>query len=212
MAKPSDMKAAKEKMSRGRPAMSAAKRDEMRRRIADAAHRLFKADGYSKVSMRRIAAEVGCTPMALYNYYDSKIDILRTLWDSVFDTLFAEIAAFGSDTDKTAYLTRISSAYVNYWLRNEDHYRLVFMAEGVTQPDVSIFLDGRKSLERFAIFAEALIDANDAPMDSDQLKRKLDLLICLLHGIAHNQLTISGYPWTAADMLIEDGVKAIIGG
>ncbi|MEL7453061.1 MAG: hypothetical protein AAGJ50_06795 [Pseudomonadota bacterium] len=37
------------------------------------------------------------------------------------------------------------------------------------------------------------------------------MLICLLHGIAHNLITISGYAWSPAEALVRDGVRALVG-
>ncbi|MFD6107744.1 TetR family transcriptional regulator, partial [Nocardia salmonicida] len=36
--------------------------------IVAAAHRVIAADGVDKLTMRRLATELGCTPMALYHH------------------------------------------------------------------------------------------------------------------------------------------------
>lgn len=196
---------------RGRPAVSPAHRKAMQVQIAEAAQRLFSTEGYGQVSMRRIAAEVGCAPMTLYKYYDAKIDILRTLWGGVFEAVFAHVIAEAETAvSPDTKLTQISHAYVSYWLEQPDHYRLVFMAEGVTQPDVSLFVDTPEIAQQFRVFAEAIVDAHTGKLDTPTLKVKLDALLCLLHGIAHNKITISGYPWAEIDALIAIGVRGIL--
>ncbi|MEL7453060.1 MAG: TetR/AcrR family transcriptional regulator [Pseudomonadota bacterium] len=170
MAQHPTTEANRHKTSRGRPSMSPEKRDAMRRRIAEAARSLFETNGYATVSMRRIAKEVGCTPMALYSYYDAKIDILRTLWTGVLDSVFYGIERVPKDRDPTEYFAEISCQYVAYWLQNPDHYRLVFMAEGVTQPHVNTFLDEQDSAARYAVFAKGLADASPTPLRDDGLK------------------------------------------
>jgi len=92
-----------------------------------------------------------------------------------------------------------TNAYVGHWLAHTDHYRLVFIAEGVTQPDVSLFLDNPDVVDRFQVFANAIADANTEELPIEQVKPKLDALICFLHGIAHNLITISGYPWSSSE-------------
>ena len=196
---------------RGRPAISDEKKRLMREEIAACAQRLFQAEGYGQVSMRRIASEIGCSPMTLYKYYDAKIDILRTLWADVFSVVFDELDALAA-TEMTPHdrLATLSSAYVTYWLDHTEHYRLVFMAEGVTQPDVSLFMDDPGIILRYRLLADAILAANlDASPEA--LKQKLDALLCFLHGIAHNLITVSGYSWSSVDDLIGIALSGIDG-
>ncbi|MEL7111695.1 MAG: helix-turn-helix domain-containing protein, partial [Pseudomonadota bacterium] len=61
------------KRSRGRPRRSETQRQDMRDQIEQAAARLFQSEGYGAISMRRIAKAVGCSPMAIYAYFDNKV-------------------------------------------------------------------------------------------------------------------------------------------
>ena len=182
----------------------------MQTAIAKAAKHLFETEGYGNVSMRSIAKEVGCTPMTLYGYYAAKIDILQTLWSGVFEDLFGTMNTVKAKAKPEDYLVAISKAYLDYWLTHPEHYRLVFMAEGVTQPDVSIFVDQPDIAARFEIFSNALAKASGNGIAPAALKMKFDLLICILHGIAHNFITISGYGWTSPDKLLRSGVNAVL--
>lgn len=194
----------------GRPSISDAKRRQMREKIASSAHGLFRAEGYGQVSMRRIANDVGCSPMTLYKYYDAKIDILKTLWADVIGELFDQLEAVDANgLTPQARLTLLASTYVDYWLDHSEHYRLVFIADGVTQPDVGLFLDNPEIVARYQVFAVA-ISETIGELSADALKLKLDSLICLLHGIAHNLITISGYQWSAAHDLVAHTMRAII--
>jgi len=195
-------------VGRGRPSISDSKRHRMRSDIADCAKRLFQEEGYATISMRRIAREIGCSPMTLYKYYDAKIDILRTLWTGVFDDLFDQLQA--DPQPPKSDLHALATGYVQYWLDHTEYYRLVFLAEGVSQPDVSIFIDNPDLVQRFSIFAEAIADACAVKPDADTLKVKLDGLLCFLNGIAHNMITISGYAWSKPDRMVDMAVEAVI--
>ena len=195
---------------RGRPGISAAKKRQMRRKIAQSAQQLFQTEGYSRVSMRRIASDIGCSPMSLYNYYDSKVDLLRTLWADVFEDVFEVLAGVqGSDLEPSERLDLLALAYVGYWLDHTDHYRLVFMAEGVTQPEVATFLEHPEIVARYQVFAAAIVEVTGAITD-EQLKRKLDGLICFLHGIAHSLITISGYEWSSPTSLVDCALRGVL--
>lgn len=70
-------------------------------RILEAAVELFSKNGYSGVSMRDVAREVGITPPALYNHFDGK----ETLYQA------AVIAAFeGKSTRLIAAMTACDDA------------------------------------------------------------------------------------------------------
>lgn len=57
-------------------------------RLLDAAVRLFADHGYEASSMRELAGEVGVKAPAIYNHFDSKLDVLVTAIDySVADFL-----------------------------------------------------------------------------------------------------------------------------
>lgn len=198
----------KDTKRRGRPEMPSAQRDHMKQRISDVAGALFRGDGYSNVSMRRIAKQMGCTPMTLYGYYDGKIDILRSLWGGVFENLFDTLAECVSEKDPQTYLLNLCAAYVQYWLDHPDYYRLVFMAEGVMQPDVSLFLDNPNIMARYDLFTVAIQNLRGETSEAI-MKSKVDFLISALHGIAHNKITISGYEWSTPKIQIRYALAGI---
>ncbi len=195
--------------ARGRPPLSHDQLAQTRDTIAAAARRVFLAEGYESVSMRRLAREVGCTPMAIYTYYDSKIDILRKLWADVFEAVFAEVERAGAKSKApAARLKAMCRAYVRYWLEHRDHYRMVFMSAGVTQGEVTVFVERDAIAARYNVFASALgacVGREDARM-----ARHAEALICGMIGVAHSNITISGHPWSAADALVVILVDGIL--
>jgi AcrR family transcriptional regulator len=196
---------------RGRPAITTEQREEMCERIANTAKHLFQTEGYGQVSMRRIAKEIGCAPMTLYKYYEAKIDILRTLWGNVFEDVFDRLDAIQvGNNSSPERLTAISLAYVQYWIDNQEKYRLVFMADGISQSDVNIFVDNPEIGARFQIFQQVLSRLHKNQLSLEQLKHKQDALICFLHGIAHNKVTISGYAWSTPEDLVSIAVMAVL--
>jgi len=196
---------------RGRPAISREKRQEMREKIAIATQQLFQAEGYRQISMRRIAREVGCSAMTLYKYYDSKLEILYTLWEDVFESIFDRINALEiSEETPRKQLILLSSAYLNYWLENTEHYRLVYMTEGIKQLDVSTFVENPRVIDHYQVFAQAIEKTSSATLSNDELVQKLNTMICFLQGIAHNHITISGYDWPSIEYLVDAAVKGVV--
>jgi AcrR family transcriptional regulator len=197
----------------GRPPISDDKRREMREKIATSTQLLFQTEGYRQISMRRIAGEVGCSPMTLYKYYDAKIDILHTLWSDVFEVLFNRLDALELASESPrGQLVVLTSAYVSYWLENSEHYRLVFMTEGVNQPDVSSFITSPNIVARYEIFLLAIANASLGDCSQDELRQKLDAMMCFLNGIAHSLITISQHNWPPLDYLISTAMRGILDG
>ncbi|MEV0031847.1 TetR/AcrR family transcriptional regulator [Nocardia sp. NPDC050793] len=56
-----------------------------RAEIVTAAQAVLDAEGVEKLTMRRLATELGCTPMALYHHVRDKEDLLRVLLDDYAD-------------------------------------------------------------------------------------------------------------------------------
>ncbi|MBF6192873.1 TetR/AcrR family transcriptional regulator C-terminal domain-containing protein [Nocardia beijingensis] len=56
-----------------------------RTEILAAANSVIEAEGVAKLTMRRLAAELGCTPMALYHHVRDKEDLLRLLLNEYAD-------------------------------------------------------------------------------------------------------------------------------
>ncbi|MEV6255164.1 TetR/AcrR family transcriptional regulator [Nocardia sp. NPDC051911] len=56
-----------------------------RAEILAAANSVIEADGVAKLTMRRLATELGCTPMALYHHVRDKEDLLRLLLNEYAD-------------------------------------------------------------------------------------------------------------------------------
>jgi AcrR family transcriptional regulator len=199
------------KKPKGRPKLTDRQIAEMRARIAEHAHRLFQGEGYASISMRRLAREVGCTPMTLYKYYENKTDILRDIWAHVFNELFDEIDRVAArKRNPVSKLNAIAQTYVAYWLTHTDHYRMVFMTEGISQPEVGIFVGNEEILVRYSVFAAALAAASSGRLNQEALKVKVDLLVCALNGTAHNLITISAYPWAAPDKIVDAAVASIL--
>lgn len=183
----------------------------MRAHIAACALTLFQQEGYAAISMRRLAREAGCTAMTLYTYYDSKFDILSALWTDVFAQVFdalGQVAA--TQADPEARLRAMALGYVDYWLTHKEHYFLVFMSAGISQTDVTGYVSGSETLARFDALQDSLQAVLGGQVSAETLRLKTQLLSCMLHGIAHNLITIGGYPWSEPQKLVQLAIDGLL--
>jgi AcrR family transcriptional regulator len=96
--------------------------------ILKAARELFLTQGVENVTTRQIAARVGISQTALYVYFSCKEEMLDSLaedaWRALADVLAAADVA---DADPFARLRAILAAYMRFWLRRPDDFRVIFM-------------------------------------------------------------------------------------
>ena len=191
----------------GRPALTAAQIADRRRSVTEAARALFVNEGYSAVSIRRVAAVAGVTPKTLYSYFESKLALLLSLWSDVFMDVFTVLERISRDEQEPTRLVKTCQAYVRYWVDRPDCYRLVFMSGDVTQTAVTGFIDRSGITEMFSSLAEPLVLLLEK--DGKPGREAAELLICALQGIVHCQVTMSGYPWAPPETLVEMLVRSI---
>ena len=106
------------------------KRSDTKRKIGDAAIRLFEKGGVRAVSMRKVAAEVGITPMAIYNHFENMEDLLLHVYARGVRKLARSIRAATSKQKKAdRRLIALVKSYVRFGLKNRQYYGLLFGTE-----------------------------------------------------------------------------------
>jgi len=148
--------------------------------------------------------------MTIYRYFARKIDVLQALWVAVFNELFDKLDSIAAaETDPVRKLGAVAQGYVDFWLTNREHYFLVYMASGVTQADVRMLVDDKAVMARFRLIPDCLAAVVDNA-DRELVNFKAEYLLCALNGICHNLITISSYPWSAADRLVQEAIHGIL--
>jgi len=116
-----------------------------RRAILDAALELFVTDGYSRVSIRRIAAKVEYSPGAIYSYFTSKDEIFFALAEEGFRLLGAQLAHAPSDNPLDDIRAAARRLY-EFSNAQPQYFALVFLDRHV--PRIG------REYERFAFMSE----------------------------------------------------------
>jgi AcrR family transcriptional regulator len=96
-------------------------------RIATAARRLLDREGAEAVTMRRVAAAVDVTPMAIYRHYPGRASLLNALADEGFADLTARLAEKKFSGSVQARLTRMMEIYLEHALRRPRLFELMFL-------------------------------------------------------------------------------------
>jgi AcrR family transcriptional regulator len=103
----------------------AAGRQAVRRLLLDAASRLLEAEGPEALTMRRIAAEAGCSTIVLYTMFGGKPGVAEGLWREGFDRLRRAMERVEAD-DPLGRLTALGQAYRANALANRPYYAVMF--------------------------------------------------------------------------------------
>lgn len=162
-------------------------REDLRRAILDAATRLLVGDGLQALSMRRVAAEVGCSTTVLYTMFDGKSGLLDALWAEGFDRLWQAEEQVGETEDPLARLAALGSAYRQHALENPDYYRVMFGgAIPGFQPSPSALDQSRRTFQVLVEGVQAGIDAGVfRPGDAETIAL---VLWATVHGVVSLEL------------------------
>src|SRR5581483_4272633 len=101
-------------------------------RLCEAAARIFLAEGEEALSMRRLAAEVGCSPMAPYRHFADKAALIAAVRAAAFNRLADALDGVAKGGRHRA--ADIGEAYVRFARANPAAYKLMF---DLAQPDTA---------------------------------------------------------------------------
>jgi AcrR family transcriptional regulator len=162
-------------------------RSQTATRILAAAGDLLESGGTQAVTMRKIAAEVGVTPMALYRHFRDREALLAAVADDSFARLGAEWSEVAWSGDPDDDLDTALGRYLDFALARPRLYAFLF----VDRRD-----EARRFPQDFADHASPtlrlIVEALDAGMRSGRL-RDDDALECALLIVAELQGLVAMY-------------------
>lgn len=154
----------------------------LRQGILEAARQLARTEGWSAVTIRKIADQVEYSPPMVYEYFASKEALLLELLREGFRLLAAALQrAFFSTTDREERLLKIGDAYCAFARSYPELYQVMYGLGGVpldTQERMLAVQDVcRITLEALSTWAQTngvtLADPDEA----------VQLLWAFLHGL-----------------------------
>ncbi len=158
-------------------------RTTLREIIRNTARDLFAREGYESVSMRRIGAEIGCSPMAMYRYYESKDELLLSICE---DTFHEMIKLIDRERQRTTVplerLRKCLHTIIDFHVSHPNHYKVTFMTEVPPGPmaerKVAI---GRPTLDRLREGIRECAATRGIDVDVESFAQ---LLRAGMHGVA----------------------------
>lgn len=167
-------------------------------KILDAALELFGSTGYENTSMALIAKNAGVSKGLIYNYFDSKEELLKALMDqltSMGDNLVKDMITDDPKATLQNFLT-----FIFKWLKeNEKMNRLIFSLTLQVERFDFIHNMANAKMKEYVILLEHLLEQMEFP----DHKTEARILATLFDGIAIQYLVLKeDYPMDEIEAML----------
>ncbi|MEQ8948902.1 TetR/AcrR family transcriptional regulator [Parvibaculum sp.] len=105
-----------------------ARRHAQREALLDAASEMLVHGGPDAISLRKLAARVGASTMAVYTAFGGKDGLIAALFEEAFDRLAAADRAAPKHDEPLLWLGELARAYRGFALKNPSYYSLMISA------------------------------------------------------------------------------------
>jgi AcrR family transcriptional regulator len=136
---------------------SASKGTQQKRLILDSALRLLADEGHASLTVRRVAAESGCSTIGVYTWFGGKDGLIDAIWIEGFASFGAALSRAKRLTGPLGLLRAQATAYRKWALKHSRYYRVMFMNAVIDhEPSEEALLVSRAA---FAALQGAVADA-----------------------------------------------------
>ncbi|HEX8384907.1 MAG TPA: TetR/AcrR family transcriptional regulator [Rubricoccaceae bacterium] len=185
---------------------------DLRQAILDRARRLLVGEGYDRLSMRKIAAGVGCSATSIYLHFASKDALTHALISEGMERLHEALTA-ATDPDPVASLGGLSRAYVRFGLDNPEVYQILFQLhpERMERYPAEQYRRARRNID---VFAAALAEgaAQGRLRAEPTADVAANVLWTALHGLVSLLLAERIDVRLAGDAFVEAAVRQALAG
>lgn len=194
----------------------AREKDELRRKILDAATAMFVEEGYENVSMRKIAQRIEYAPSTIYLYFKDKVELVAAICFETFgelDTRLESILELQLPPIET--LRRSLRTYIDFGLENPSAYGFAFCVPPSTfenfdeETHNAILAVGVRSFGRLVDGIQVCME-NGVIAPGDPMLKAQASWLCV-HGVVAGLIYNCGFPFVDNDLLIEHSLDRIIG-
>ena len=188
-------------------------REVLRQQILDAARQMFVEEGYESVSMRKIADRIEYSPTTIYLHFKDKAEIFHQLCEETFGKLAHRLETLRRrHDDPIDYLREGLRAYVDFGLKNPNHYTVAFILKPNAAEDDYAFEDslGARAFATLQSGVAACVEAGVLrPVDVDTTAQGLWAGI---HGVTSLLIVHCDFPFVSKNKLIDHTIDMMIRG
>ncbi len=178
----------------------------------DAARELFVAEGYTSVSMRKIAEKINYSPTTIYLYFKDKSDLLHQICEQTFARLAQNIQAIQHLSDNPLEKLRSGMReYIHFGLKHPSQYEIVFITPlpktiemEFEETNGKIAFDTMRAVVAECVSAN-LLRNNDVELISQTLWAGI-------HGVTSLLIQHGEFPFVERDKLVDNLIETLIKG
>ena len=163
-------------------------KEDVRRKILEAAHHLFEAHGYENVTMRAVADAIEYSTTTIYHHFENKDALVEAVCFADYEKLTAAMREQPLPEHPLAKIRAMGRAYAAFGLANPNHYRFMFMTPGDWKRHVNA--DELPPGQAYGFLRSAVVDAIEgghfAKIDVDLASQ---ILWASIHGVVSLLLT-----------------------
>ncbi len=182
------------------------RRDARRAALLDAASGMLMRGGPDAISLRKLAAKVGTSTMAVYTAFGGKEGLVTALFEEAFNRLADAEFAVARPDEPLLWLGALGQAYRRFAIENPSYYALMIsvtmpVSEGLRHDQPADGGTPARNISRHPSF-QILIDAIEACIAEGSFSADVDPLIIAdalwstTHG--HCSLELAGFYASAA--------------
>jgi AcrR family transcriptional regulator len=197
------------------PRVKPERKEARRAQIIEAARACFARNGFHKTTLQDIFAEAGLSAGCVYNYFESKDELMLAVADARHDVEARIIAEEGDDRDPLAGLLAVAKAFAAAYLGASEEPRRIALetwSESLRNP--TVLNSVRQGLHGPHAELVKLIECGkaagrfSADINADMAARTM---IALLHGFVLQKLWDAKPSSTAALATFERLLPSLLG-
>ena len=163
-------------------------KEDVRRKILDAAHDLFAARGYENVTMRAVADVIEYSPTTIYQHFANKDALVEALCFADFEKLSDVMNQGPLPSHPVDRIRALGGAYAAFGIANPNHYRFMFMTPGDWKNHAN--QEGAPPARSYAVLRDAVVDAMEQGFfRKDDVDLVSQVLWSGIHGVVSLLIT-----------------------
>ena len=157
-------------------------RQQLRGGILSAAREIASEEGWRALTIRKIAGIIEYSPPVIYEYFDSKDEILLELVRMGYaEQLEAVEAAGRAASGPEAALLGMGRAWLDFAFRSPDLYQVMYGLGGVSFPVTELRKEGEKIAEPIGDAIQEILQENGREVED--VWGKVTMLWGTVHGL-----------------------------
>lgn len=157
-------------------------KQQVRQGILDAARKIASCEGWSAVTVRKIAEQIEYSPPTIYEYFANKDAILRELLCEGFATLLAALTAARETTnDPYEALHRVARAYCDFAWHSPDLYQVMYGLDGATFRAADTREEGMSIGATVAVVVSKIV--SNKGKHANDVEERVNVLWATVHGL-----------------------------